>query len=62
MRFRKKITVYTRPQKSWYTWSPQKELFGFLADKTATVTRETSIVLTKEDNIVSNRAKNTDFV
>lgn len=65
---RRKVTDNTRPPKSWNSFlrcnKNKTELFGFLAEKivSATITTEVTIVVTKEEKVVSNRALDTEFV
>lgn len=65
---RRKVTDNTRPPKSWNSFlrcnENKTELFGFLAEKivSATITTEVTIVVTKEEKVVSNRALDTEFV
>lgn len=65
---RRKLTDNTRPPKSWNPFlrcnENKTELFGCLAERivSATITTEATIVVTKEEKVVSNRALDTDFV
>lgn len=65
---RRKVTDNTRPPKSWNSFlrcnENKTELFGFLAERivSATITTEVTIVVTKEEKVVSNRALDTEFV
>lgn len=63
---RRKVTGNTRPPKSWNTFlrcdENKTELFGFLADKIVSMNTDATIVVTKEDNVVSNKAIDTDFI
>lgn len=65
---RRKVTDNTRPPKSWNSClrcnENKTELFGFLAERivSATITTEATIVVTKEEKVVSNRALDTEFV
>jgi hypothetical protein len=53
------VTGNTRPPKSWNTFlrcdENKTELFGFLADKIASMNTDATIVVTKEENGVSNK-------
>ena len=67
------MTGNTRPSKSWNTFlrcdDNKTELFGFLTDKIVSINTDvtsvfmdTIIVVTKEENVVSNKTIDTDFI
>lgn len=60
------MTGSTRPPKSCNTFlrcdENKTELFGFLADKIVSINTDATIVVTKEENVVSNKAIDTDFI
>lgn len=63
---RQKVTGNTRPPKSWNTFlqcdEHKTEPFGFLADKIVSMNTDATIVVTKAENVVSNKAIDTDCI
>ena len=57
---RRKVTGNGRPPKSWNTFlrcdENKTEHFGFLANKIVTVDTDITIVVTKDENVVSNKS------
>ena len=59
------MTGNTRPSHAWNSFlrcdENKLELFVFLAEKIVTIDTLSSIVVTKEENVVSNKAIDTDL-
>ena len=60
------MTGNTRPPKSWNTFlrcdENKTELFVFLAHKIVSINTDATSVVTKEENVVSNKAMDTHLI
>ena len=61
---RRKVTENSRPPKSWNTFlrcdENKTELFAFLADRIVAVNSNTHVVVTKNEDVLSNKAFDTE--